>query len=134
MVGGCSGWIEERAAPRRTFPYHLVGARGRVVVCLGFVRGCCGLLMPDKGVGTAGVAAELFSSFLYYVKIYIYIIRIVVELINLHLFGYLMNMTKVQSRSNRVLISISRFQFCSHLWSFVKLLLQELHLHFLNSL
>jgi hypothetical protein len=34
---------------------------------LGFVRGCWGLLMPDKGVGTAGVAAELFSSFLYYV-------------------------------------------------------------------
>jgi hypothetical protein len=23
-------WIEERAAPRRTGPYHLVGARGRV--------------------------------------------------------------------------------------------------------
>ena len=34
---------------------------------MGFVRGCWGLLMPDKGVGTAGVAAELFSSFLYYV-------------------------------------------------------------------
>jgi hypothetical protein len=25
------GWIEERAAPRRTGPYHLVGARGRMV-------------------------------------------------------------------------------------------------------
>jgi hypothetical protein len=29
----------------------------------GFLRGCWGLLMPDKGGGTAGAAAELFSSF-----------------------------------------------------------------------
>ena len=30
VVFGVLGWIEERAAPRRTGPYYLVGARGRV--------------------------------------------------------------------------------------------------------
>jgi hypothetical protein len=30
-------WIEERAAPRRTFPYNFVGARGRIGDCLGYL-------------------------------------------------------------------------------------------------
>jgi hypothetical protein len=57
------GWIEERAAPRRTFPIIWLWPGAGLWVCLGFVRGRWGLLMPDKGVGTASVAAELFSSF-----------------------------------------------------------------------
>ena len=63
VIFGVLGWIEERAAPRRTGPYHFVGARGRVVFVFGFFRGCWGLLMPDNGGCTAGVAADLFSSF-----------------------------------------------------------------------
>jgi hypothetical protein len=57
------GLKEERAAPRRTGPLHLVGARGRVVCLFGFFRGCWGLLMPDNGGCTASAAADLFSSF-----------------------------------------------------------------------